>query len=158
MMIVTTLIIIYQLILKNIFFLILKYLLVFSKDKKNKREKSNWNHFLAFAFDHLRHLWHIYYNWMRSFKKVFRDFQKSVDELVRNELDVIDWCEYKYKIVDHRNSIVWISKNDLEISENEIVYVRNYVSNIRISNEFVDLDIKNRLKISQNVFNINIVQ
>lgn len=61
-MIATTLIIIYQLLLENIFFSILKYLLAFSKDKKNEEEESNWNYFLAFALDHLRHLEYTCYN------------------------------------------------------------------------------------------------
>lgn len=95
---------------------------------------------------------------MRSFQKVPRDLQESLDELARNELDVTDRREYKHEAADHRSSVVWISKNELEISEDEIVYVRNFVSDIRISNEFADLDIKERLKISQNVSNTDIIQ
>ena len=156
--IVTILTIIYQLLLGKIFFSILKYLSVFSKDKKNEEEDSNWNHFLVFALDHLRHLEHICYNWMRSFKKVSQDLQESVDELARNELDVTDRCEYKHETADHRSSVVWISKNDLEISEDEIAHAKNYASDIRISNEFAKLDIKERLTISQNIYNTDIVQ
>ncbi len=95
---------------------------------------------------------------MRSSKEVSQDLQESIDELARNELDVTDWREYKHEVADYRNPVVWISKNDLGISEDEIAYARNYVSDIRISNEFADLDIKGRLKISQNVSNIDIVQ
>ncbi len=158
MMIVTTLMIIYQLFLRNIFFSILKYLSVFTKDRENEREESNWNHFSASSLDYLRHLAHICYDWMRSFKSVLWDLQESVDELAWNELDVIDRHEYKHETADHRSSVIWIPKNDLEISEDEIIYVRNCVSDIRISNEFADLDIKKHLKISQNVSNIDIVQ
>ncbi len=158
MMIVTILTIIYQLFLRNIFFSILKYLSVFTKDRENDEEESNWNHFSASALDHLRHLAHICYDWMRSFKKVSRDLQESIDELAWNELNVTDRHEYKHEAADHRSSVIWISKNDLEISEDEIVYVRNCVSDIRISNEFADLDIKKRLKILQNVSNTDIVQ
>ena len=61
MMIITTLTIIYQLFLRNIFFSILKYLSVFTKDREDDEEESNWNHFSASALDHLRHLAHICY-------------------------------------------------------------------------------------------------
>ena len=158
MMIATALTVIYQLLLGNIFSSILKYLPTFSKDKEDEGEESNWNHFLAPALDPLRHLGHTCYGWMRPSKEVPQDLQESIDELARNELDVTDWHEYKHETADHRSSVIWIPKNDLEISEDEIVYVRNCVSDIRISNEFADLDIKRRLKISQNVFNTDIVQ
>lgn len=62
MMIATTLTIIYQLLLKNIFSSILKYLSIFPKDKKDEEGESNSNHFLASTFDHLRHLEHICYD------------------------------------------------------------------------------------------------
>ncbi len=41
MIIATTLTIIYQLLLGNIFFLILKYLSIFLKDRKNEEEELN---------------------------------------------------------------------------------------------------------------------
>jgi len=62
MMIVIALTIIYQVLLGNIFSLILKYLSVFSKDKVDKEEELNRSHFLALAFDHLRHLEYICYD------------------------------------------------------------------------------------------------
>jgi len=158
MMIATTLTIIYQLFLGNIFFSILKYLPAFTKDREDDGEESNWNHSSAPALDHLRHLAHTCYGWMRPSKKVPRDLQESIDELARNELDVTDRHEYKHEAADHRSPVIWIPKDDLGISEDEIAYARNCVSDIRISNEFADLDIKGRLEISQNVSNTDIVQ
>lgn len=64
---------------------------------------------------------------------------------------------YKHEAADYHSPIVWILKDDLVISEDKIAYARNYVSDIRISNEFADLDIKGRLEISQNISNIDIV-
>lgn len=61
MMIATALTVIYQLLLGNIFSLILKYLFAFSKDREDEGGESNWNHFLAFALDPLRHLGHTCY-------------------------------------------------------------------------------------------------
>ncbi len=95
---------------------------------------------------------------MRPSKEVPRDLQESVDELARYELDVTDRRGYKHEAADHRSPVVWIPKDDLGISEDEIAYARNYVSDIRISNDFTDLDIKGRLEISQKVSNTDIVQ
>lgn len=158
MMIATALTVIYQLLLGNIFSSILKYLPAFPKDKEDEGGESNWNHSLAPALDPLRHLGHTCYGWMRPSKEVPQDLQESIDELARNELDVTDRRGYKHEAADHRNPVVWIPKDDLGISEDEIAYARNYVLDIRISNEFADLDIKGRLKISQNVSNTDIVQ
>lgn len=85
------------------------------------------------------------------------DFQKNIDEFVRNEFDIIDRREYKYEIIDHCNFVVWISKDDFEINENEIVHVKNYIFEIRINNDFTNFDIKGRIMISQNIFKIDIV-
>jgi len=61
MMIVTTSTIIYQLLLRNVFVLILKYLSVFTKDEESQKRASNEKHFLRAALDSLRHLAHIFY-------------------------------------------------------------------------------------------------
>jgi len=158
MMIATTLTVIYQLLLGNIFSSILKYLPAFPKDREDEGGESNWNHSSAPALDHLRHLGHTCYGWMRPSKEVPQDLQESVDELARNELDVTDRRGYKHEAADHRNPVVWIPKDDLGISEDEIAYARNYVSDIRISNEFADLDIKGHMTISQNISNTDIVR
>ncbi len=92
---------------------------------------------------------------MRPSKKIPQDLQDSVDELARNELDVTDRRGYKHKAANYRSPVVWIPKDDLGISEDEIAYARNYVSDIRISNEFADLDIEGRL---QNVSNTDIAE
>ena len=158
MMIATTLTVIYQLLLGNIFFSILKYLPLFPKDREDEGGESNWNHSSVPVLDHLRHLGHTCYGWMRPSKGVPQDLQESVDELARNELDVIDQHGYKHEAADHRSFVVWIPKDDLGISEDEIAQAKNYASDIRISNEFAELDIKRFLTILQNISNTEIVQ
>lgn len=158
MMIATTLTVIYQLLLGNIFSSILQYLPAFPKDREDEGGKSNGDHSSAPALDHLRHLRHTCYGWMRPSMEVPQDLQESVSQLARSELDVTNRRGYKHEAADHRSPVVWIPKDDLGISEDEIAYARNFVSDIRISNEFAELDIKGRLKISQNVSNSDIVQ
>lgn len=43
---------------------------------------------------------------MRSFKTISQNLQESVNELVRNELDVIDQYKYKHKIANYRNLVI----------------------------------------------------
>ena len=52
----------------------------------------------------------------------------------------------------------WIPRGDLGVSEDEIANTRNCVLDIRISNEFVNLDIQGHLNISLNVLNTDIIQ
>lgn len=157
MMIATTSTVIYQLLLGNIFSSILKYLPAFPKDREDEGGKSNLSHSSAPALDHLRYLGHTCYGWMRPSKEVSRDLQESIDELARNELDVTDRRGYKHEATDHRSPVVWIPKDDLGISEDEIAHAKNYASGIRISNDFADLDIKGRITISQNIPKTDIV-
>ena len=157
MMIATTLTVIYQLLLGNIFSSILKYLPAFLKDRENEGGESNRNHSSAPALDHLRHLRHTCYGWMRPSKDVSQDLQESVDELARNELDVTDRRGYKHEAADRHSPVVWIPKDNLGISEDEIAHAKNYAPNIRVSNEFAELDIKGRLTILQNISNTDIV-
>ena len=158
MMIATTLTVIYQLLLGTTFSSILKYLPAFPKDREDEGGESNCNHSSAPALDHLRHLGHTCYGWMGPSKEVPQDLQESVDELARNELDETDWRGYKHEAADYRSPVVWIPKDDLGISEDEIAHAKNYASDIRISNEFAELDIKGRLTISQNISDTDIVQ
>ncbi len=157
MMIATTSTVIYQLLLGNIFFSILKYLSVFPKDREDEGGESNLSYFSVSALDYLRYLGYICYGWIRPSKEVSRDLQESIDELARNKLDVTDRREYKHETTDYRSSVVWIPKNDFGISEDKIVYAKNYVFGIRISNDFADLNIKERITISQNISKTDIV-
>jgi len=61
MMIVTTSMIIYQLLLRNVFVSILKYLSAFTKDEEGQERASDEGHFSRAALDSLRHLAHIFY-------------------------------------------------------------------------------------------------
>ena len=158
MVIATALTVIYQMLLGNIFSSILKYLPAFPKDREDEGGESSRNHSSTPALDHLRHLRHTCYGWMRPSKEVPQDLQECVDELARNELDVTDRRGYKHEAANDRSPVVWIPKDDLGISEDEIAYAKNYASDIRISNEFADLDTKGHLEISQNVSNTDIVQ
>lgn len=95
---------------------------------------------------------------MRPFKEVPQDLQESIDKLTQNELNVTDQCEYKHETADYHSPVIWIPKDDLGISEDEITHTKNYTSNIRISNDFADLDIKERMTVLQNIPKTDLIQ
>lgn len=65
-------------------------------------------------------------------KKVPRDFKESIDELVRNQLRITDRRGYEHETVNFQSPIVWIPKDSLGISEDEIAYTEDCVSDIKI--------------------------
>lgn len=156
MMIATTSTIIYQLLLGNVFASILEYLPAFTKDEEGQEETSDEGHFSRTALDPLRHIAHIFCGWITPPKKVPRGLQESIDELARNQLRRTNHCGYEHEAANPQSPVVWIPKDCLGISEDEIAYAKDCVSDVRISNELADLNMKGRLEISQNVSNADV--
>ncbi len=157
MMIATTSTVIYQLLLGNVFASILKYLPASTKDGEGQEGTSDGGHSSRAALDPLRRLAHIFYGWITPPKKVPRDLQESIDELARNQLRITNRRGYEHEAANPRSPVVWIPKDCLGISEDEIAYAEDCVSGVRISNELADLDMKGRLELSQNVSNADII-
>ena len=158
MMVATTLTVIYELLLENNFSSILKYLPASTVYQEVGGGEANRDLCSMPALNYVQRLAHRYYGWMRPSEKVPQDLQESIEELARNELDATNRRGYNHGAVEHRSPVVWIPRDDLGISEDEIANARNHVSDIRISNEFANLDIRGRLEISPNVCNTDIVQ
>ena len=95
---------------------------------------------------------------MILFKKVPQDLQKGIYKLARNQLNLSSQCGYEHEIVQCFSPVVWISKDGLEISDDEITHARDFCQDIRISNELADLDMKGKLKISRSICNMNVIQ
>lgn len=75
---------------------------------------------------------HIFYRRMTLPKKVPRDLQESIDELARKQLRTTDRRGYEHEAANSQSPIVWIPKDSLGISEDEIAYAEDCVSDIRI--------------------------
>lgn len=82
--------------------------------------------------DPLRHLAHNFYRWITPHKKVPRNHQESIDELARNQLRTTHRRGYEHEVANSQSPIVWIPKDRLGISEDEIAYAENCVSDIKI--------------------------
>ena len=156
MIIVTMTIIIYQLVLRNTFALILKYLSAFMNNRDEK-EKSKHEYSLAGAVGSLCCLVHTDYDWMMSFKRLSWDLQESIYELTQNQLNILNQCGYEHEADHHCSPVVWILKDHLKISEDEITHIRDCIQDVKISNELAELDMKVRVKLSQNACDINVI-
>ena len=142
MMIAMVSTIIYQLLLRNIFASILQYLPAYPKDGEGQEETSEGNRSFRPVIDFPRHTAHIFFGWMTPSKKVPRDLQESIDELARNQLNTTIRRGYDHEAADPHIPVVWIPKDDLGISEDEIAYARDRVSGVRVTNEPADLDMR----------------
>ena len=90
MIIATTLMVIYQILLENNFLPILRYLPASTVCQDGGVEEVNRNHYSMSSLTCLQHLAHRYYGWMRPSGKVPQDLQESIEELARNELNSTD--------------------------------------------------------------------
>lgn len=95
---------------------------------------------------------------MRPSEKVPRDLQESIEEFARKESGAENRRGYKHEAVDYRSPVVWIPRDDLGVSEDEIATVRNHGSDVKISNEFANIDIRGHLEISPNAANTDIIR
>ena len=135
--------VIYHLLLRNAFAPILKYISASSEnggDQEREPERGPEKELLLVSMlGSLRRLVSTCYGWMVPTKEVTREVQESVRELARNQLNIHDRRGYEH--ARYRSSIVWIPKDPLGISDDEIAYARDCFQDVRISNDFAELDL-----------------
>ena len=152
MMLAATMTFIYQLLLENAFASILKYLPASSENGGDQEEREPS---LAGALGSLRHLASACCGWMIPSQEVPEDVQESIYELARNQLNADNQRGYEH--ADYRSPVIWIPKDPLGISEDEIAHAKDCIQDIRISNDLAELDMKGRLEITQNVADIDVI-
>lgn len=157
MIIVTVTTLVYQLLLEHLFISVLDHLSAFINMKNNQNNERRW------SFDSLAVLYqtlHRVCDWMMLADKyssttMSETLQQSIYKLTQTQFDVSNQFEYEHEITHHRSFVVWISKNCLEISNDEITYIRDCVQNINISNELAELDMKDRITVLRKIKNIS---
>ena len=90
-------------------------------------------------------------------KKIPQDLQKGIYKLAQNQLNIVSQHEYEHEIAQCPSSVIWISKDCLEISDDEITHAKFFCQGISISNELANLDMKGKLEISQNICSIDVI-
>ena len=81
---------------------------------------------------------------------LFFDLHDSKKDFASNELNNLVSLTFQHETLHIQRSVIWILKDSLKISDNEVFCIRKYDSNMRISNENANLDIKKRVTVTQN--------
>ena len=87
--------------------------------------------------------------------EISQEVRESVRELARNQLTLHH--QHGYERAGSRSPTIWIPKDPLGISEDEMMHARDCVPDIRISNQLAKLDMKGRLEITQNGPDLDVI-
>ena len=71
-----------------------------------------------------------------------------MEDSIPNEGDGLGPLVFQYESLYIKNPILWIPDDRLGISDDEISYIRRHYNNVRVSNEYVNLDGKGRVTIT----------
>ncbi len=157
MIIATVATLAYQLLLERLFAPVLDHLPAFANMKRNQNgERRRSSGPLAVLYQAL----HRVCGWMMPAGKyssttMSATLQQSIYELAQTQFDVSDQFGYQHEIAHRRSPVVWIPKDCLGISDDEIAYIRDCVQHINISNELAELDMKGRITVSRKIKNIS---
>ncbi len=159
MIIAIAMTVIFQFLLNNAFASLLWFLSSTEMKiaKKEEEEEKEQKYHTSETNNYLRILMQNLWNWTTistasqdSIIILFFDLHDSKKDFASNELDSFVSLTFQHETLHIQRSVIWISKNSLRISDNEVFHIRKYDSNMRISNENADLDIKKRMTVTQN--------
>ena len=154
MMFTTVVTVAYQLLLRNIFSSTLQHLPAFM-DYENG-EDDRFKH--QYSLLDLLSSWYQFVNsWATNAaenpsKKISRTFQESIQKLAHNQFTKSNKHGYNHEAIHDHDNTVWIPKDHLGISEDEISNARNVFPGIKISSELAEFDEKGEVKILSNIY------
>ncbi len=149
MTVVTFSTVIYQFLLAKAFARGLEYLpaSMQTSDKEEKKGKSKQQ--LMGALGYLHQILKACQNCIIVSQETAHDLQGSVFELIRNQITTFNHRAFNMnKTYDSRIPVVWIPKDKLGISGNEIANARDHVQDIEISDSLAELNMKGHLKLA----------
>lgn len=159
MIIAIAMTVIFQFLLNNAFASLLRFLpsTEVKIAKEEEEEEKEQKYHTSETNNYLRILMQSLWNWTTistasqdSITTLFFDLHDSKKDFASNELDGLVSLAFQHETLHIQRPVIWISKDSLEISDNEVFRIRKYDSNMRISNEHADLDIKGRMTVTQN--------
>jgi len=159
MIIAIAMTVIFQFLLNNAFASLLRFLpsTEVKIAKKEEEEEEEQMYHTSETNNYLRILMQNLWNWTTistasqdSITTLFFDLHDSKKDFASNELDDLVSLAFQHEALHIQRPVIWISKDSLRISDNEVFRIRKYDSNMRISNEHADLDIKGRVTVTQN--------
>ena len=147
----------YQLLLEHLFAPVLDHLPAFANIKSDQNVESRRS---SGSLVILYQVLHRICGWMmpagkHSSTTMSETLQQSIYELAQTEYDSSDQCGYEHEIAHRCSPVVWIPKDHLGISDDEITYIRDCVQDINISNELAEVDMKGRIIVSRKIKRID---
>ena len=160
MIITTTMTLVFQLILNDV----VASLLWFMSQTEMRKKKKELKYREMKTSNHLRSLLWKCFNWLdwtresSSINEIFFNMHSEMKNFTSNERDDFASLTFQHESLRIQRSVIWISDDHFEISDDEISRIKQRYNNVRITNEHADLDEKKRMTITQIVSDFSEVE
>ncbi len=151
MIIATMMTLVFQLILNDVIASLFQFMSQTEMRKKKKESKYRETR----TSNHLRSLLWKCFNWLdrtresSSINEIFFNMHSEMNNFTLNERDDLASLMFQHESLCIQRSVIWISDDRFEISDNEISRIKQRYDNVKVTNEHADLDEKKRVTITQ---------
>ena len=151
MIITMTMTLVFQLILNDVVASLLRFMSQTEMRKKKKESKYREMK----TSNHLRSLLRKCFNWLNwtressSINEIFFNMHSEMKNFTSNERDDLASLTFQHESFRIQRSVIWISDDYFEISDDEILHIKQHYDNVKITNKHADLDEKRRVTITQ---------
>ncbi len=151
MIIITTMTLVFQLILNDVVASLLQFMS--QTEMREKKKESKYREMRT--SNHLRSLLWKCFNWLdrtresSSINEIFFNMHSEMKNFTLNERDDLASLTFQHESLRIQRSVIWISDDRFKISDDEISRIKQRYDNVKITNEHADLDEKKRVTITQ---------
>ena len=151
MIIITTMTLVFQLILNDV----VASLLQFMSQTEMREKKKESKYCEMRTSNHLQSLLRKCFNWLdrtresSSINEIFFNMHSEMKNFTLNERDDLASLTFQHESLCIQRSVIWISDDRFKISDDEISRIKQRYDNVKITNEHADLDEKKRVTITQ---------
>ncbi len=151
MIIITTMTLVFQLILNDVVASLLQFMS--QTEMREKKKESKYREMRT--SNHLQSLLRKCFNWLdrtresSSINEIFFNMHSEMKNFTLNERDDLASLTFQHESLRIQRSVIWISDDRFKISDDEISRIKQRYDNVKITNEHADLDEKKRVTITQ---------
>ncbi len=151
MIIIMMITLVFQLILNDV----VASLLRFMSQTEMRKKKKELKYCKMRTSNHLQSLLRKCFNWLdqtresSSINEIFFNMHSEMKNFTSNKRDDLASLTFQHESFRIQRSVIWISDDHFEISDDEILHIKQRYNNVRITNEHADLDEKKRVTITQ---------
>ena len=151
MIIITTMTLVFQLILNDVVASLLQFMS--QTEMREKKKESKYREMRT--SNHLQSLLRKCFNWLdrtresSSINEIFFNMHSEMKNFTLNERDDLASLTFQHESLCIQRSVIWISDDRFKISDDEISRIKQRYDNVKITNEHADLDEKKRVTITQ---------